>query len=505
MTGSHQMAPPRRGGARPAARGRRRKRSRVRLVLAISLSLLVLVTAGAGWAYLKLSGSIDTFGADGISDSRPAAASKGQNVLVIGSDARTGGNSELGGGDKGDIGRSDTAFLLHVYADGKHAVGVSIPRDTLVDIPRCKLPDGSWTQPQTNVMFNSAYSVGRTAKGNPACTQNTVEKLTGLRVDHTVVVDFKGFSELTKVVDGVKVCVPQDVYQKDLNPGRSTRGKRIFAKGEQTVSGQKALDYVRLRHGIGDGSDIGRIKRQQAFVASLLKKVKSDGFTPTKLLPLADAATRSMTVDPGLGSADKLISFAMSLKNIDLHNTKFITVPWRYEGARVAIVEPDAGALWAALKADRTLDGQDASGKNSKKTADSSPSPSAGEPVSGGGISVAVYNGTTVTGLASRAAATLKTADFTVTGTATASTQDYGTTVIEYGPGQKDEAKTVARLFAAADLRSTTTAGINVILGRSYADTPSAPASSEPTAVPSEVADGARSADDDLCAKLSYG
>lgn len=153
------------------------------------------------------------------------------------------------------------------------------------------------------------------------------------------------------------MCLPADVYQRDLDPHRTTRGERIFAKGEQTVSGQKALDYVRLRHGIGDGSDIGRIKRQQAFLAALLKKVRSDGLTPTRLLPLANAATRSLTVDPGLGSADKLVSFAMSLKDIDLHDTKFVTLPWRYQGERVAIVHPDADALWAALRADRPLDG----------------------------------------------------------------------------------------------------------------------------------------------------
>ncbi|MFF2848256.1 LCP family protein [Streptomyces sp. NPDC058001] len=511
MTRSPQAAPPRRRGAhaevapggRAAARAaRRRKGGGLRLALLIFLSLVVLATAGAGWMYLKLNGNIDTFGADGLSDNRPdAAASKGQNVLVIGSDARTGGNSALGGGDKGDIGRSDTAFLLHVYADHKHAVAVSIPRDTLLTIPPCKLPDGTWTRPQDNTMFNAAYSVGQTAKGNPACTQNTVEHLTGLRVDHTVVVDFKGFAALTDVVGGVKVCLPQDIYQKDLSPSRPTQGKLLFHKGEQEVAGQRALDYVRIRHGIGDGSDIGRIKRQQAFVASLMKKVKSDGLTPTKLLPLADAATNSMTVDPGLGSADKLISFAMSLKNIDLHNTKFVTIPWRYEGSRVAIVEPDASALWAALKADRTIDGTDASGKKDKPSAPKSPS----GPVSGADVAVAVYNGTTVTGLAAQAADTLKKHGFTVTGTATASTQDHTGTLIEYGPGQQDKAKTAARLFSGAKLQSTTTAGINVVVGSAYAANPSPPAATEPTAIPSKVTDDARSADDNPCSNLSYG
>ncbi|UXY30642.1 LCP family protein [Streptomyces sp. HUAS TT20] len=486
--------------SRSARERRRRPGGRIRTALAVCLSLLVLVAGGAGWLYLKLNGNINTFDSGGLSDNRPAAgSSKGENVLVIGSDGRTDGNAALGGGNKDDIGRSDTTFLLHIYADHKHALAVSIPRDTLVTVPPCELPDGSWTKTQADTMFNAAFSVGETDKGNPACTQNTVEKLTGLRVDHTVVVDFKGFAALTEVVGGVKVCVPGDVYENDLNPHRTTRGELLFKKGEQTVSGQRALDYVRIRHGIGDGSDIGRIKRQQAFVASLLKEVKSKGLTPTKLLPLADAATRSLTVDTGLGTADKLISFAMSLKDIDLHNTKFVTIPWRYEGSRVAVVEPDANALWAALKADRTIDGKNADGK---KAPQPSPSPSAA-PVSGSGIDVAVYNGTAVPGLAARGAADLTADGFTVTGTATATTQDHATTVVEYGPGLAAQAHTVAQVFPGAQLEPIGAARINVVLGQSYATAPSA--SPAPTSVPSTVASGARSADDNPCANLTYG
>lgn len=516
VTSSRTTARPRHRGDRPPVRDRRRKRGErrprtARTLLAVSLSLVVLAAAGAGWLYLKLNGNISTFGSDGLSDDRPdASSSKGENVLVIGSDARTGGNSSLGGGDKNDIGRSDTAFLLHIYADHQHALAVSIPRDTLVTIPPCKLPNGSWTTEQDNTMFNAAYSVGQTAKGNPACTQNTVEKLTGLRVDHTVVVDFKGFARLTEVVGGVKVCLPQDIYQKDLNPNRATRGELLFAEGEQSVSGERALDYVRIRHGIGDGSDIGRIKRQQAFVASLLKKVKSDGLTPTKLLPLADAATASLTVDSGLGTADKLISFAMSLKDIDLHNTKFVTVPWRYEGSRVAVVEPDADALWAALKADRTIDGKDASGKKAgkgaKETSGTEATASASaSPVDGSGVSVAVYNGTPVSGLAARGADELTAGGFTVTGTATATAQDHATTVIQYGPGLKGDAEKVARVFPGAELEQIGGAVVNVVLGQSYASGATASASPAPTTVPGKVNDDARSADDDPCADLSYG
>lgn len=496
MTGSHKGEVRGRGGIR------------LRRSALFGLSFLVLFVAAVGWGYLKLNGSIDTFGADGISGDRPPDTSKGQNVLVIGSDSRSGANQELGGGE-GTAGRSDTAFLLHVYADHRHAVAVSVPRDSLVDIPACKMPDGSWSAPQHDVMFNAAFSVGETAEGNPACTQNTVEKLTGLRVDHTVVVDFAGFSALTSAVGGVPVCLPQDIYQRDLSPKRPTRGSLIFTKGPQTVSGQKALDYVRLRHGIGDGSDIGRIKRQQAFVAALIKKVKSRGVGPTTLLPLADAATDAMTVDPGLGSADRLLSFALSMKDVDLHNTKFVTVPWRYEGARVALVEPDADALWAALKADRTVDGKDASGKGRGKGAGGAqarPAPSPAGPVSGAGVSVAVYNGTTVTGLAARAAGLLRAHDFTVTTTATASTQDRTTTLITYGPGGRGGAEKAARLFAGAQVTAGSTEGVQVTLGSAYARNPSpAPEIPATGSVPPALADGARSADDDPCADLSYG
>ncbi|MFJ3659149.1 LCP family protein [Streptomyces sp. NPDC090119] len=491
-------------GTRSGARDQRRRRARrARVAILVCLSLVVLGGAGAGWVYLKLNGNIQTFDAGGLSDNRPAGSSKGENVLLIGSDARTDGNAALGGGDKDGVGRSDTTLLLHIYADHKHALAVSIPRDTLVSIPPCKLPTGGWTQAQPDTMFNAAFSVGETDKGNPACTQNTVEQLTGLRVDHTVVVDFKGFAALTQVVGGVKVCLPNDVYQKDLNPNRATKGTLLFRQGEQTVAGRQALDYVRLRHGIGDGSDIGRIKRQQAFVGSLLKEVKDKGFTPTKLLPLADAATRSMTVDPGLGSADKLLSFAMSLKDVDLHNTKFVTVPWRYAGSRVAVVEPDAGELWAALKADRTIDGADASGGKGKATKKPGPATHSPAPVSGQGIAVAVYNGTTVTGLAAKGSATLTASGFTVTGTATALSQNHLATVVQYGPGMADRAQTVAKVFPGAQLEQIGAPRINVVLGQAYATDPTP--SSTSASVPSEVANGARSADDNPCANLTYG
>ncbi|MFJ9680423.1 LCP family protein [Streptomyces sp. NPDC101194] len=351
------------------------------------------------------------------------------------------------------MGRSDTAFLLHVYGDRRHAVAVSIPRDSLVDIPACTVPTGEWTAPQHAVMFNGAFSVGETAEGNPACTQNTVEHLTGLRVDHTVVVDFAGFAALTSAAGGGRTCVPSPRHPPARPQSEAAHARRPDHR-RRTADRLRALDYVRPRHGIGDGSDMGRIKRQQAFVASFIKKVKSRGLNPGTLLPLADA-------------------------------------------------------LWAALKADRTVDGRDAGGKGPAQGggADGRPaSPTAAAPVSGKGIPVAVHNGTKVAGLAARAAEQLRSRGFTVTTTATAGNQDHAATVIEFGPGLWDEAGTTARFFRGARTTASTTAGIRVVLGSSFARNPVV-GSGTPTAsaAPSAVSGGVRSADDDPCADLSYG
>jgi LCP family protein required for cell wall assembly len=522
-SGADRACGPGRQAAREAAqrdRRRSRRRRQLRIVLLTALAFVVLLASGAAWLYFRLNGDIRTFSADGVQQDRPPDTSPGRNVLIMGSDSRSGDNAKFGGG-KGDVGRSDTTLLLHVYADGKHAVAVSIPRDTIVDMPSCRKPDGTWTRPQSNVMFNDAFSVGNTASGNPACTQNTVEKLTGLRIDHTIVVDFAGFAAMTSAVGGVEVCLPKEVFEGDLNPNKGSRGQLVFPKGKQTVSGQKALDYVRLRHGIGDGSDIGRIKRQQAFVSSLVKKIKGQGLDPTTLLPLAEAATKSMTVDPGLGSVQKLLSFTLALKGIDLHNTKFVTLPWRYQGEHVAVVHPAADALWTALHDDRTLDNEDA-GNGTAKPAALTPSPLATptpgpSPVDGTGIHVSVYNGTATPGLAGRAADLLRADGFTVATIGTAPAPDQTATVVEYPPTHADQARIVAAAFPGAELRpSTRVPGIRVTVGSVFADTPPAPAPGAagsdaaspepaPTAVPPSVAQDARSADDDTCSNLSYG
>lgn len=498
-------------GRKPERRRGRgiRKRSRKRWIIGIAASVVVLLVAGAGAIYLKLNANIATFDSAGLSKNRPAAAQADANghtavnVLLIGSDTRAGENGKLGGSKSGPVGRSDTTILLHVYPDHKHAVGISIPRDSLVEIPPCLLPDGKWSADQPAAMFNSAFSMGNTEKGNPACTQNTIEKLSGLRVDHTMVIDFAGFASMTSAVNGVEVCVPNNIYQGDMNPNLGHKGKIVLKAGMQKLQGQQALDYVRVRHGVGDNSDVGRMLRQQAFLSALISKVKGEGMNPTTLLPLANAATKSLTVDPGLGSALKLMNFGLSLKNIDLKNIQFITAPWKYAGSRIDLVHPDVDNLFAELRADRTLDGVNASGKTAPK-----PTPSAA--VDGTGIMVSVYNGTYTGGLAAKGADLLKAHGFTVMNSTNAKTKDHTVTRIEYGSGTdaKAHADTVAKLFPGAQLVQLDTSGVNVVLGTDYAAVAGksgTSASSTPSPSAKDLSKQARSADADPCSKLSYG
>lgn len=352
-----------------AALGRRRLRE-LRVAVVVASALAVAISGALGYVYLHLNGNLKTFSDVGVSQSRPPAAvaattAPGQpaaqppiNLLLIGSDTRAGGNISLGGGFAVQGARSDTTILLHISGDRKHAIGVSIPRDALVNIPAC-YANGSWLPAQTDAMFNAAFSEGDLPAGNPICTQNTVEALTGIRIDHTIVIDFSGFAAMSTAVGGVQVCVPtvdspylERAYGVTLDPGM------------QTLSGQAAVEYVRAREGFGDNSDIGRMKRQQAFLSALMKKMLNSGTleNPVAMYQLADAATKALTVDSSLDSVSSLVSLGIQLKAVPLSNLEFVTTPWRYDGYRVALVQPDTDVLWSLLRADRTLEGKDASG-----------------------------------------------------------------------------------------------------------------------------------------------
>ena len=477
----------------------RPRRRRLRIVLVVLGVVVALVVAGLGVGYVQLDRHIKTFTPRGISKHRPAPSVAGQNLLLIGSDTRAGHDGALGGRGSA-VGRSDTVLLVHVYDGGRRATSVSIPRDALVDIPRCLLPGGKWSAPQHHVMFNEAFSVGRTRSGNPACTVNTVERLTHLRVDHTVIADFSGFAAMTRIVGGVQACLPNPVYQGDLDPNRPDRGRLIFHAGRQVVSGTRALQYVRLRHGVGDGSDIGRIRRQQAFLGSVFAKVRSEGLTPAHLLPLVRAATRYLTFDSDLGSARQLLSFALSLRHMSPDHVLFLTAPWRYAGARVALVHPDVDRLWAALKADQPVTaGQDHVRPARVTVAQSLAKVRA---------RVSVVDASRVAGVGARTVHALRAEGLRVRSAGTG--PDRTRTVVTYPTGRSAQARALASAFVGAVTRPRHGArqgsGLRLVLGTDHrmrgahatAGTPGGP-------LPHSITGSARSAATNPCTGISYG
>ena len=365
----------------PPDTGSARKLRILKIVGASLSALLALVLAGGFLAYRHLNNNITTLPdlTTGLGTDRPSAMpqepnvpDKPVNVLLIGSDTRAGQSGNIGGATPG---LSDTTILLHLSADRKLAYGVSLPRDAMVNRPSCKRKDGNGTDPGGLSMFNEAYAVG-----GAACTGRTVEQLTGIRIDHFVVIDFNGFRSMVDALGGVQVCVPRKV--------NDTTGHISLPAGTYTVKGQRALDYVRVRHDIGsvDNGDIGRMKRQQAFLASMANKAVSAGtlVNPVRLYQFLDAATKSLTTDPGLASLSKLRSLASSFSGIGLDKIQFLTVPFQEYAPDPNRLQwaPSADRLWTRIKNDQPV-GKRLSGevttaaKTNEKSATKGSAPSA--------------------------------------------------------------------------------------------------------------------------------
>ncbi|MGW2703444.1 LCP family protein [Streptomyces sp. NPDC001340] len=342
------------------AGGRVGRRSRVLRAAGLTLAgFLVLGVATAGYAYWHLNNNIKSVDINSaLGDNRPAKAvvtpaatasasasplpTEALNILVLGSDSRSGkANQELGGGDSSGA-RSDTAMVVHIDAGRTKATVVSIPRDTLVTRPSCPLSSSGSTAPAYNAMFNSAYSVG-----GPVCAVKTVESITGVRMDHYIEIDFSGFAKLVDALGGVTVTTDQDIDDD--------RSHLHLASGTHHLNGTRALALARTRHGIGDGSDLGRIGLQQKLVKALLEQMAgTDLLTdPARLYQVADAVTASLTTDTGLDSLGELTKLGQSLKGLTADRVKTVTMPVvtaPSDANRVVAKEPAASELWASLR-----------------------------------------------------------------------------------------------------------------------------------------------------------
>ncbi|MEV6112286.1 LCP family protein [Streptomyces sp. NPDC052109] len=319
---------------------------------------LVLGTAAVGWAYWHLNHNIKSVDIDSAlggdrparAETTPAATASASaaplptgslNILVLGSDSRSGkANKELGGGDSTGA-RSDTAMVVHIDAGRTKATVVSIPRDTLVTRPACPLPSGGSTAAAHNVMVNTAYELG-----GPVCAVKTVESITGVRMDHYIEIDFSGFAKLVDALGGV------DVTTQTIQDDKSHLQLKA---GPHHLDGKQALALARTRYGIGDGSDLGRIALQQQLVKALLEQMAGTRLLtdPARLYRVADAATAGLTTDTGLDSLSELMRLGQSLKGLTSDQVKTVMMPVvtaPSDHNRVIAKEPAASKLWASLR-----------------------------------------------------------------------------------------------------------------------------------------------------------
>jgi LCP family protein required for cell wall assembly len=333
------------------------RRPRVLKVVGLTLAgALVAGCSAAGWAYWHLNSNIKSVDINSaLGDDRPAKPTptptasqeaplptEAVNILVLGSDSRSGEENEALGGGSSTGARSDTAMVVHIDAGRTAATVVSIPRDTLVTRPSCPLESGGSTAVSYGSMFNGAYALG-----GPVCAVKTVESITDVRMDHYIEIDFSGFAKLVNALGGVTVTTDEDITDDDSH-------LRLKA-GTHHLNGKQALALARTRHGIGDGSDLGRIGLQQKLVKALLEQISTTNLltSPAKLYSVADAITDSLTTDTGLDSLTELTSLGESLKGLSGDEVKTVTMPVvtaPSDPNRVVAKEPAASELWESLR-----------------------------------------------------------------------------------------------------------------------------------------------------------
>ncbi|GAA1173490.1 LCP family protein required for cell wall assembly [Kitasatospora gansuensis] len=498
-----------RAAARQAAkkRGQRRPKTRPRWVVPTLLTAGAVLLAGCGGAFLylrHLDSNIqsDRLGAGNAPPPPGQADANGRvamNILIIGTDSRKG----LGGGygDRQNIGlgNNDVNIVLHVYPDKRAAVALDLPRDSLIDIPKCTSKDGKVSPAVTHVPLNDAMS-----RGGPGCVQDTVQALTGLKIDSWVLVNFQGVKDLTDAVGGVDVnlCSPVDDSGSHLD----------IPAGPVKLTGEQGLQFVRTRHAVGDGTAIGRFSMQRAYLSSLLRKLTDKGtlLDPTKAFPVIEAATKSLTVSENIAGTTKLVSLATDLKNVKPSEVEFVQPPTAFTHddpnpnykEKNKLVNPGARDLFTLIRLDKPLSGgEDHSGGQPTAPAPSAPAPPVVDPAT---VSVTVLNSTAQKGLATSTAETLARLKYKAEAGTGAPKNVTTSTVRHARADQKDAALAIARALGlpeSAVVAGGPGTGVVVTLGADYRPTATSPtAAPVPTAVPSDVA--VHQADETGCTKV---
>ncbi|MFE6130845.1 LCP family protein [Streptomyces sp. NPDC056437] len=434
------------GGQNPPHAGRRkRKQANSRKKKAMMwtgavVAFLVVATSLAGYlVYRHFDGNLNTVDVAGAG-SGGFKKDQAVNILVIGTDKRSGAGNESYG-DKDSVGHADTTILFHVSKDRTNATAVSIPRDLITDIPDCETKTGDSTKiiPGTQkTRFNE--SLGQSGR-DPGCTMRTVKELTGVTVDHFMMADFNAVKTMTTAVGGVEVCLAKDINDKD--------SKLNLPAGKHVLAGEDALAFVRTRHSVGFGGDLSRIEIQQQFLSSLIRKMKSSDTlsSPSKMWDLAEAATKALTVDTGIGKISRLRDLGMELSKVDPKNITFATVPVvdNTDGATVLLSEEKAKPLFSMIQNDTSLTEvkqkeQDA--KNKQKGLLTGPRAAAAD------VRVAVYNGSNTQGAALATLTWLQNEEGVLKSSNEGNAPEKLTkTTLTYAPNQADQARKLADLM----------------------------------------------------------
>ncbi|MFE7933195.1 LCP family protein [Streptomyces sp. NPDC057456] len=434
-------------------RGRRpeKKKSKAKKILLWTGGIMAFVlvgTAGAAYLYLEhLNDNITSVSDDGASTGG-FSKDKAINLLVIGTDKRTGSGNE-GYGDSGSVGHADTTILLHVSKDRTNATALSIPRDLIVDVPDCetKQEDGSTKviKGTDNVRFNT--SLGQDDR-TPSCTVRTVTELTGIQADNFMVADFNAVKTLTTAVGGVEVCLAKDIDDEDSH--------LKLSKGTHTIEGEQALAFVRTRHSVGFGGDLSRIELQQQFLSALMRKLKSNDTlsSPTKMIKLAEAGTKALTVDSQLDTIDKLKDLGLELGKLNVKNLTFTTVPVvdnpaEKVAATVVVNTSTAPTVFQMIKDDVSfteVKEQAAASKNAASAA--AAARLKGTQSAASAVRVQVMNGGAPAGSAQETLNWLQNDEgVTKSENAGNAPAELSKTTLEYAPDQADQARKLAAIM----------------------------------------------------------
>jgi LCP family protein required for cell wall assembly len=440
--------------------------------VATAVVALVLVGALAFAAFwvirLQMNISKAPLGAGSSRTEDPVNDSKDRmQILILGSDTRDGKNSDYGTAeDSTGYGQSDVMMMMDISADNKRVSVISFPRDLLVDIPECTDQKTKQVFPaRSGVMINEAMK-----EAGIGCAVDTVNKITGLEIDHFMMADFNAVKELSNAVGGVEVCVSDAVYDPD--------SRLRLPAGNSQVQGEQALAYLRTRHAFADGGDLGRIKAQQGFLSSLTRKIKDDGTLsdPQKMLKIADVVTQNLTVDDGLASVPSLLTIGNRLKNIDISKVAFVAVPTTpapTDPNRLTVAEPAASQLFAALRKDIDLTDPTATPSPTAEPSESAPAPTPTEtplpPYDKALQPVTFANGTGVPARTQEITQAIIAGGFTQVAPLVA--QPVAKTAVYYGPGFEDVAADVAALLeipATQVLPAAGVSGVQVYLGTDF-------------------------------------